>query len=141
MIRFDYLNHSKMKTYSTIFKVILTGFIVLFLFGCNKLPKDEPSTPVKTLAISSLTSTSFISGGNFGYGVGSAVIGRGVCWSTNQNPTILDKKTSDMADEQGSFISNVTNLTPGVTYYVRAYGILSNGILYGNQITTTTPQH
>lgn len=92
-----------------------------------------PAT-VTTSALSGITSTTVVSGGSITSDGGSPVSARGVCWSTSQNPTIQDSKTTD-GSGSGSFISNITGLTPGATYYIRAYA--TNGITtsYGLQVT------
>ncbi len=90
-----------------------------------------------TTAISDISSTSAGSGGNISSDGGAPVTGRGVCWSTSQNPTTSDSKTTD-GQGTGSFISNLANLQPGTTYYVRAYAINSAGPGYGNELTFTT---
>ena len=84
-----------------------------------------------------ITKTTAISGGNITYDGGANVTERGVCWSTNQNPTIADNKTTD-GSGTGSYTSNVTGLTANTTYYVRAYAINSEGIGYGNEVSFTT---
>lgn len=128
-----------MKTYSTIFKVILTGFIVLLLFSCNKeTPDPLPTSFVKTIGPFAVTPSSFGSVGEIAYGSGSLVSVRGVCWSTHQNVSTLDNKTSD-GTGSGLFISNVTGLTPGVTYYFRAYAIISNVTQYGTELFLSLP--
>jgi uncharacterized protein (TIGR02145 family) len=90
-----------------------------------------------TATISSMTSTSAVSGGNITSDGGSAVTDRGVCWSTTTGPTIVDSKTSD-GTGSGSFTSTITALTPGITYFVRAYAINNTGTFYGNEITFNT---
>ena len=90
-----------------------------------------------TTDLSAVTATSFNSGGNITNDGGSPVSARGVCWSINQNPTVSDSKTSD-GTGTGIFTSTVTGLTPGTTYYVRAYATNTIGTTYGNQLTTKT---
>ena len=90
-----------------------------------------------TSALSGITSTSTVCGGNISNDGGSAVTARGVCWSTNQNPGITDNKTSD-GTGIGIYISTITGLTPGTTYYVRAYATNSVSTAYGNQVTVIT---
>jgi uncharacterized protein (TIGR02145 family) len=91
-----------------------------------------------TTTVSSITSTTASSGGNITNDGGAAVTARGVVWSTSQNPTIaLTTKTVD-GTGTGSFTSNLTGLSPGTVYYVRAYATNSAGTAYGNQQTLTT---
>jgi len=90
-----------------------------------------------TTDFSAVTATSFNSGGNITNDGGSPVTARGVCWGINQNPTVTDNKTSD-GTGTGIFTSSVAGLTPGTTYYIRAYSTNSIGTSYGNQISTKT---
>jgi hypothetical protein len=89
-----------------------------------------------TIDVSAVTSTSASCGGNITNDGGTPVTARGVCWSTNQNPTVSDSKTTD-GTGSGGFTSSITGLTPGVTYYAKAYAANSIGIAYGNQVSIT----
>ncbi len=91
-----------------------------------------------TAAVSSITSSSAICGGNIISNGGSAVIARGVCWSTNNNPTIANSHTTD-GNGNGSYTSNISGLAANTTYYVRAYATNSNGTAYGNSVSFATP--
>jgi hypothetical protein len=96
------------------------------------------TTPtVSTAAISSITSSSAVSGGNVTSTGGASVTARGVCWSTSQNPTIFNSHTTD-GSGAGLFVSNLTGLSPSTIYYVRAYATNSQGTAYGNQLYFTT---
>ncbi|MCU0378384.1 MAG: DUF1566 domain-containing protein [Bacteroidales bacterium] len=88
--------------------------------------------------ISSVTSTAAISGGNITSDGGAEVTARGVCWSTSSNPTIADSHTSN-GGGTGTFTSNLTGLTGGSLYYVRAYATNSVGTAYGNELNFATP--
>ena len=90
-----------------------------------------------TTAVSSITATSATSGGNISNDGGATVTARGVCWSTSQNPTTVDNKTSD-GTAGGTFTSAIIGLSSSTTYYVRAYATNSAGTSYGNQVTGTT---
>jgi len=90
-----------------------------------------------TTAISVITSTTAISGGNVTSDGGATVTSRGVCWNTASGATISNSKTTD-GTGTGAFTSSVTGLTLGNTYYVRAYATNSAGIAYGNEISFTT---
>jgi len=86
---------------------------------------------------SSITQTTAISGGNITSNGGATITARGVCWSTNTNPTIANSLTSN-GTGIGNFLSNITGLTAGTTYYVRAYATNSVGTAYGNEISFAT---
>jgi uncharacterized protein (TIGR02145 family) len=97
--------------------------------------------PVLTTgSISNITATTAVSGGNITTDGGSPVTVRGVCWSTSSNPTILNSKTNDGAGT-GSFTSSITSLTPGATYYVKAYATNNLGTGYGNQVSFSTTDY
>ncbi|MFZ4724777.1 MAG: FISUMP domain-containing protein [Paludibacter sp.] len=92
---------------------------------------------VTTTTASSITSNSAISGGNITSDGGAIVIARGICWSTSQNPTTANSKTTD-GSGTGSFSSSLTGLAASTTYYFRAYATNSVGTAYGNQVSITT---
>ncbi len=92
---------------------------------------------VTTTAISNITDTTAVSGGNVTSNGGDAVTARGVCWNTTGTPTISDDYTTD-GSGTGSFTSNITGLNAYTTYYVRAYATNSVGTAYGDQIKFTT---
>ena len=87
-----------------------------------------------TNTITNITSTTAISGGLISDDGGASVTVRGVCWSTNSEPTIYDNKTID-GSGTGSFSSSLTGLNDGSTYYVRAYATTNSGTAYGNQLS------
>ncbi len=69
----------------------------------------------------------------------AAVTQHGHVWSTSQTPTTSDSKTELGAKPQvGQFESFLTGLTPGTTYYIRAYATNSNGTSYGSQVSIAT---
>jgi len=92
---------------------------------------------VTTAEPTSITSTTASSGGNVTDDGGAAVTVRGVCWNTATGPSISNSKTTD-GDGTGSFTSNLTSLTPGTTYYVRAYATNSAGTTYGDELDFIT---
>ena len=63
---------------------------------------------------------------------------RGVCFSTFQNPSIDNNKTSVTGAGTGYFSVNVDGLTPNTFYYVRAYAINSAGTVYGDEVSFKT---
>ncbi len=69
----------------------------------------------------------------------AAVTEHGHVWSTSQTPDTSDSKTTLGAKPQvGQFESFLTGLTPGTTYYIRAYATNSNGTSYGSQVSIGT---
>lgn len=98
----------------------------------------SPIPPVLTTsAVTSITQTTAVSGGSITSNGGAAITGSGVCWSTSENPTIADNKTTDNPGT-GTFTSNLTALTLSTVYYVRAYATNSAGTSYGEQMVFKT---
>ncbi|MFH1118285.1 MAG: FISUMP domain-containing protein [Bacteroidota bacterium] len=90
-----------------------------------------------TETVSGITGTSAISGGNITSDGGAPVTQRGICWSSNSNPTLADQFTSD-GSGPGAYASNLNGLTPNQIWYIRAYAINSAGTAYGNEVSFTT---
>ena len=95
------------------------------------------ATVLTTIDLASITSTTAAPGGTITSLDGSTITSRGICWNTAGNPTIADSKTSE-GSGTGTFTSNLTGLTPGKTYYVKAYATNTNGTIYGNTVTLKT---
>lgn len=101
-------------------------------------PAATASLPVlTTTAVTAITSTAAISGGNISSDGGAAVTARGICWSTSVAPTIANNHTTD-GTGTGSFTSSMSALTAGTIYYVRSYATNSAGTAYGNELSFTT---
>lgn len=119
------------------FSVLLLLACVLFAVSCKKDDDKDPNgnasgvPVVTTVQVTDVTKTTAVSGGNIQSDAGSLVTARGVCWSTGSNPTVADNKTTD-GSGAGSFTSQVTGLTEGTTYYLRAYATNSKGTGYGS---------
>jgi uncharacterized protein (TIGR02145 family) len=84
-----------------------------------------------------ITSSCLNCGGSITYDGGAQITERGVCWSTNQNPTIEDSKSTN-GSGTGNFTCYITGLIPSVTYYIRSYATNSVGTAYGEQFSFTT---
>lgn len=123
-------------------KISLLAFILTSLFSTiiyHSCKKDDPAVlaTLSTQVITEITSSSAKSGGDISSNGGANVIARGVCWSIAPNPTIDDSFTNN-GSGSGSFTSNLFDLDPGTTYYVRAYATNSVGTAYGDQKQFTT---
>ena len=92
-----------------------------------------------TTKVSEITQTTAFSGGDISNDGGEAVTARGVCWSTKDAPSIDDNKTED-GNGTGVFISSITGLEIGTTYYVRAYATNNKGTGYGSVFSFTIYQ-
>ena len=106
----------------------------------NELSFTTTTNPLATLtttAVTAITATTAVSGGDITDDNGSDITERGVCWGTAANPTITDPHTSD-GTGIGVFTSNITGLTGGTLYYLRAYATNSAGTSYGNEVTFTS---
>lgn len=109
---------------------------VSLISGCKKT--DTIKLPLlSTVPIANITFTSATSGGNISSDGNATVTAKGVCWSTSSNPAISDSKTSD-GNGMGQFASNITGLTAGNQYFVRAYATNSAGTAYGDEISFST---
>lgn len=95
-------------------------------------------TGINLNSISSISKTSATTGGSITTDGGSPITAKGVCWSsTTSSPTIANSITND-GTGINQFTSNLTNLNPGTTYYVRSYATNSLGTVYSNSQSFTT---
>lgn len=112
------------------------GVILVFANACKK-DEDKDLPVVTTTSVTGITQTTAKSGGNITSDGGTAVTARGVCWSTNQTPTLSDNKTIE-GTGSGTFISNISGLSANTKYYVRAYATNRNSTAYGSAVSFTT---
>ena len=111
--------------------------------------KDSPSYHVRavrtfttlatitTISVNGISNNTASAGGHISSDGGELVTARGFCWSTNPNPTTADSVTANGAGT-GTYLSNITGLTTGTSYYLRAYATNSIGTAYGNELTFQT---
>lgn len=117
------------RAYAT--NAIGTAYGSVISFSTQTIPT------VTTIAVTSITTTSAICGGNVVADGGTTVTSRGICWSTSINPTILNSRTIN-GSGTGSFTSTMTGLATGTYYYVRAYATNSWGTSYGSNLLFRT---
>ena len=107
---------------------------------CNGVPTWGACLPtLTTIAASEIGGTTAVCGGEISSDGEASVTTRGLCWSTSPNPVFTDSHSNEDSG-LGFFNSNLTNLSLGTVYYVRAYATNSAGTSYGNQISFTTLQ-
>jgi len=103
-------------------------------FGNEQTFDTKSGIPtLTTTEITDITANSAASGGDITDNGGADITERGVCWNTTGSPTIADDKTTD-GTGTGSFASQLTELTAGTEYFVRAYAKTASGVEYGNEI-------
>jgi hypothetical protein len=108
-------------------------------YGADVTFSAASSPVVTTQAVTAIGSTSATGNGDITYlGVPNPTE-HGVVWSTSANPTIADNRTTDgPVSTTGAFTSNITGLTPGTLYHVRAYATNFVGTSYGADVTFTS---
>ncbi len=92
---------------------------------------------ISTTEISSVSTTTAVSGGTISSDGGGEVTARGVVYGMAPAPSLADASTTD-GTGVGAFVSELNGLTPGTTYYVRAYATNSAGTAYGDELSLTT---
>jgi formylglycine-generating enzyme len=127
-----------MKTNPSTPMMLFILFVSLSIFtSCNK---DDENLPILlTTEVVQQNLTSATGGGVICCEGEAAVTERGVCWNTTGQPSIQDSKTTD-GSGTGIFTSEISDLTTGTLYYVRAYATNSFGTAYGNEVEYTTQQ-
>lgn len=116
---------------------LLTGLavmaITIMLFACCEKENFQLPT-VATAQMTAVTINSATGGVAVTNDGDSQISSLGLCYSTtNIEPTTIDSKKSAI-----SGVVNLTGLTSGTTYYVRAYAINKTGTGYGKVVKFTT---
>lgn len=118
--------------------LVLLIFIFELFFTASCKKEDPAQLPiVSTTPATNITVSTATSGGTITDDGGATVTANGVCWSTNANPSVNDSKTVD-GGSIGQFVSNISSLTGGTTYHIRAYATNSVGTAYGADMSFAT---
>ncbi len=99
--------------------------------------RDHDLPIVTTAEVENVGTTTASCGGNVTDDGGAEVTERGVCWGTNHSPSVSGSHAS-AGSGLGGYSCNMTNLSGGTTYYVRAYAKNVKGVSYGEEKTFTT---
>ncbi len=97
-----------------------------------------PPAVLSTQAISGITSSSAIAGGNITSDGGSAITERGVVYNITGNPTTAHAKVVASSAGTGSYTVTIPGLSPATLYYVRAYAVNAGGTTYGDVVRLNT---
>jgi uncharacterized protein (TIGR02145 family) len=95
---------------------------------------------VTTAGITNITFDAAVSGGTNLIQNGSSITAKGIVWSTVQQPTIALSTKTNNGSGSANYSGQMTGLTPGTTYYVRAYVTNQVGTSYGADVSFTTEQ-
>jgi hypothetical protein len=113
----------------------LIAFCMILVFSLTACTKTSVPVvlPVITLsAVTDITLNTAISGGDITADNGGPIVERGVCWSKTPSPTISNSKTLN-GGGLGIFTSELTGLTSGTTYHLRAYATNNAGTAYSSE--------
>ena len=93
-----------------------------------------------TAEVTSITSISAVTGGTITNDGGEDIIDKGIMWSTVPEWSIWDYDFTIYGNGpgSGSFVSNLSGLTPGTTYFVKAFATNAVGMGFGPTLRFTT---
>jgi len=121
----------------------MKNFITQLFLGCFLLTsilhscKKEEVPTLTTTTVTNITGISATSGGTITDEGSGTVVERGICWSKDNSPTIEDDRTIELGGS-ATFVSNMADLDPATSYYVRAYATNEAGTGYGMAMSFTT---
>lgn len=105
------------------------GFSVRLV--CNNSSQPPITVPtIVTSYVSNVTSNTAQCGGEVTNDGGAEVTERGICWGTNENPTINDNHIA-AGIGTGAFTAMMESLEANTNYHVRAYATNVAGTAYG----------
>ena len=122
-----------MKKRPLISELLFLLMVVSVFQFCDRV--DLPS--IGTAQISDLSDTSVTCGGIITDDGGSPIIARGVCYNTYPLADLSGYHTFD-GSGSGSFVSRITDIVPGETYWLRAYATNKLGTSYGDTVRIKT---
>lgn len=112
----------------------LVAVVLLLIASCKKEETVGTTVFVSTSGVTNVTSISATASGDCDLVGAKAITERGICWNTTQLPTTDNNKAVAPGADTGHFTADITGLTSGVDYYVRAYVINNGEIHYGNEV-------
>lgn len=122
------------------YKLLCLLAVVTFSVACSSGSGDDngggggAELSVSTPVVSSVTDNSAVVTAT---ATGSGITSRGVCYSTNANPTINDTKVTGTS---AKMTLTLASLQASTTYHVRAYAQTSATIQYSDDVTFTTAE-
>ena len=108
----------------------------LFIVGCSDDDKIDNTASVSNLTIGEVTSTSASLSAELSAASMQNFIKKGFCYSTSAEPTIDNATLCEMT---GDFSATLRDLQPNTTFYVKAYALIGDNLVYTEQKQFTTP--
>ncbi|PKQ61124.1 hypothetical protein BZG02_16910 [Labilibaculum filiforme] len=96
----------------------------------------EPTVIISNVAANITAITASITG-EVTYDGKATITAKGICWSTEENPTV-ESSLTDEGEGMSEYTSALTDLKAKTVYYARAYATNSIATVYSPQITFTT---
>ncbi len=124
------------KNAETLFLLLLLSACLLIIYTCKKL---EKSMLVSTGEVTNIETNSAEASGMI-VDQGEGATQHGHCYGTTPNVTITGTKTQLGSPPTGGFTSQITNLTAGTKYYIKAYISSGAETVYGKEISFTTQE-
>lgn len=116
--------------------IIMMFVCSLFIVGCSDDDKIDNTASVSNLTIGEVTSTSASLSAELSAASMQNFIKKGFCYSTSAEPTIDNATLCEMT---GDFSATLRDLQPNTTYYVKAYALIGDNLVYTGQKQFTTP--
>ena len=116
--------------------IIMMFVCSLFIVGCSDDDKIDNTASVSNLTIGEVTSTSASLSAELSAASMQNFIKKGFCYSTSAEPTIDNATLCEMT---GDFSATLRELQPNTTYYVKAYALIGDNLVYTEQKQFTTP--
>jgi len=118
--------------------ITLTGFLLIFLVGCQKEKKTERDYPqIKTSPVDQITSEGARFNANITSGNSEGISEFGFVWGEYDNLNILnsEKATMEGAPETDQYSLNISSVLVAMKeYFVRAYVKSGDLVIYGDPV-------
>jgi uncharacterized protein (TIGR02145 family) len=112
--------------------------ILILASGCAKEQHVIPPE-ITTVGVVVITPINAICSGTVSNSGNSHLIEKGICWSTEPLPTVIDERSVDTSLQDFGYTCSISPLTSNTIYYFRAYASGEGGAAYGNELSFRTP--
>jgi len=123
----------------TLTLILVFTFIAIFIFSCKKEESPKTVATIGSFEVTEITDKTIVCKTEVLNDGGSDIIKRGVCWSTQKNPTISMNSTND-GTALGTYESNISGLIQTGKYYVRPYVTNTFATAYGETVEFQTKE-